>query len=284
MKSYYQVRIQVKGFNPDLLAGLLFQLGALGVEEYSDDIWFVYFSQDFSPENLAGLTEQLNQLNPAFRPDQIMLKILEDRDWNTEWKKYFQPVKVGHRLWIAPPWESPQIGAGEILVIIDPQMAFGTGTHETTQLMIEAMEKYLKEGDDVLDAGTGSGILSILAKKLGAKTVHGFDIDPVAIENAVHNTQLNKTQGIQFWVCDRSNIRGEEYDLILANITKSVLLDLIPSLSGNLRENGIMILSGIQEDDREVIHTAFPQSFDLLEINQKNEWLAMVYRKFAEYI
>ncbi len=279
MKSYYQVRIQVKGFNPDLLAGLLFQLGALGVEEYSDDIWFVYFSQDFSPENLAGLTEQLNQLNPAFRPDQIMLKILEDRDWNTEWKKYFQPVKVGHRLWIAPPWESPQIGAGEILVIIDPQMAFGTGTHETTQLMIEAMEKYLKEGDDVLDAGTGSGILSILAKKLGAKTVHGFDIDPVAIENAVHNTQLNKTQGIQFWVCDRSNIRGEEYDLILANITKSVLLDLIPSLSGNLRENGIMILSGIQEDDREVIHTAFPQSFDLLEINQKNEWLAMVYRK-----
>ena len=166
-----------------------------------------------------------------------------------------------------------------MVITIDPQMAFGTGHHATTQLMIELMERYLKSAVTVLDAGTGSGILAIIAAKLGAAGVFGFDIEPEAIQNARHNAQLNEVSEIQFEIGDFSVIPSEVYQLILANINRNVLTEILPKLLSHLSANGYLILSGILNEDKADIQDQLPPDVYVIEEVSKEEWAGIVLKK-----
>lgn len=279
MANYLQIRLELSGLNPDILSAVLFREGCLGIEEFSDDVWLVYFPETTAESRISRLVERLRELHPRFRPDQLLITRLPESDWNGEWRKYFRPLRAGKTVWVAPPWDVPRLTPGEILVIIDPQMAFGTGSHQSTRLVILAMEKYLRPGDTVLDVGTGSGILSILAKKIGARDVFGFDIEYDAIENAHHNLKLNRVSGIEFQVGDLSVVPNRKYDLILANISREVLLDMLPTLAEKLASGGRLILSGFLIDDREIMINAIPSGLQLLDELHLDEWLGLVLKK-----
>ena len=278
VSNYYTIRIELTGLNPDLLSAVLFQEGCNGIEEVSERIWLAYFSRIDSVQ-VSNLVTKLRQMNPNFEDNHFLISKEKEQDWNAEWKKTFQPHKIGKRIWVAPPWQKVKLKGNEILVIIEPQMAFGTGTHETTQLMMIGLEKYLKKGDTVLDAGSGSGILAILAKKLDSSYTYGFDLDPEAINNANHNALLNKIEDIHFQQGDQSIIPNRKFEVILANINKPVLIDLMPVLENHLQLNGKLIVSGVLEKDKYLILSASPSKLNVLELSQKNGWMVIVFQK-----
>lgn len=205
---------------------------------------------------------------------------IEGDDWIDIWKKHFRPIHVGGKVVIVPEWIKYEKQAGEVIVTLDSNMAFGTGEHETTAMCLELLQEYGKAGDTVIDVGCGSGILGIAAAKLGAQKCYLTDIDPVAVESANHNAEKN---GVSKSVVvahsnllDNADIKGE---LVLANITAEVLVMLAPSIPKNLKENGTLILSGIIKDRLSLVRSAFEaQGLEEVEMRNKGEWYALVYR------
>jgi ribosomal protein L11 methyltransferase len=281
---YSLVELTVTDFNKDLLSAALFESGCSGIEECSEEHWRIYFSQSLSVQQQQHLREKLNKLNPASSHEPLVFSTQPQQDWNAEWKKHFQPLQVTSRIWVAPPWELPQLKKGEVQLIIDPQMAFGTGSHESTQLMIQAMEKYLLPDSRVLDAGTGSGILAILAKKLGASEVFAFDVEVESIDNARHNALINREKQIDFNCGNFQVIPVTEFDVILANINRNVLLQLMPNFRKVLRNDGLLILSGIMVNDESSLQQAVADWSEQLEKFEKNGWISLVLKKkFKRY-
>jgi len=173
---------------------------------------------------------------------------VREEDWADSWKQYYKPIKTGKRLVIVPVWETYEAEEGEIIVLMDPGMAFGTGTHETTRLCAGFVENYTTEGCTVLDVGCGSGILAIAAAKLGAGDCFACDIDPVAVRVAVENTELNDTPNVKCAVSDllKQTPKTEGgYNVIVANIVADIIIRLAPDVGAYLAENGVFIVSGI---------------------------------------
>ncbi len=273
------MEIAVSNLDKDLLSAALFQNGCAGIEECSSHRWRIYFSNALSPSRQRSIIRNLRTMLPSLEPDSIVFSLNSWQDWNEEWKKYFRPIKVTSRIWVAPPWHLPPRRKEEICLIVDPQMAFGTGSHESTQLMIRAMEKYMPPHARVLDVGTGSGILAILARKLHARQVFACDIEPEAIENARHNADLNDVHDITFQCGELPMIFAANFDVILANINLGVLLDLIPDLANKLKPQGVLILSGILIVDEQSMLQAAVNHFMCIERFEKREWLALVLEK-----
>jgi ribosomal protein L11 methyltransferase len=278
-ENFVVLEVDMTGNNPDLISQFFFQNGCTGIEELTDARWKVYFPMDFNVEKQQQLIHSLNQSPYNVPKNYLTFFLLESQDWLAEWKSHFKPIKVGKNIWIAPPWEQLNPLADELVIQIDPQMAFGTGHHETTQLMIELMERYLKSTVTVLDAGTGSGILAIIAAKLGASGVFGFDIEPEAIENARHNAELNEVSEIQFEIGDSSVIPSEVYQLILANINRNVLTEILAKLCSHLSSNGYLILSGILNEDKAEIQNQLPTGVKFVKEVKKEEWAGIVLKK-----
>ncbi len=278
-KKYSILTLDISGFNPDILTSLLFREGCKGIEEESDQCWRIYFSDRLSGDKLDGLFTTMQKFNPSFNSRDMKISEEEEKEWLKEWKKNFHPLKVGKQVWISPPWERADMRKGEIQVIIDPRMAFGTGHHATTQLMIGAMPGHLKASDSVLDAGCGSGILSILAWKMGAKKVTGFDIDPEAIDNSRHNSRLNNCAGIDFIPGNLSGIPEDSYDILLANINRTVLLELLPEFNPYLKTGGTLILSGLLQEEQANFLSVLPAWLTLQQQLHKKEWAALVLKK-----
>lgn len=279
-KSYYELHLPLAGFDVDALSGMLHQLGCLGIQELDDEQWIVYLPGKWSPEHFKNLFRSLEQIGSKFNSECIQLEKLPYRDWNAEWRKYFEPFQAAEGCWIRPPWQAlPQNAAGEE-IIIDPQMAFGTGHHETTRLMMQAMNKMILTDTRVLDLGTGSGILAIFARKLGARQAIGIDNDPEAIENARHNAGLNKVSKIDFRVGDISLIEGETFPAILANIHFEVLAGLALHFYQALESGGKLLLSGLLQTDVPRISYIYKQAaFLLLDQLVLGEWSALIWEK-----
>ena len=175
---------------------------------------------------------------------------LREEDWAESWKRYYQPIRVGG-ITIVPAWQEYRAGEGETVVRMDPGMAFGAGTHETTRLAVLLLEETVGAGDAVLDVGTGSGILSIVSEKLGASLVRGYDIDPVAVRVARENAVANGTKKVSFGQSDllaAVDVPAGGYDLAVANIVCDVLLRMAPDLPACLRPGARLICSGIIEE------------------------------------
>jgi len=206
---------------------------------------------------------------------------LNEEDWSEAWKQYYKPVKLD-RITIVPAWEKYEPEVGEVTVRMDPGMAFGTGTHETTRLIIREMQKLDLCGARVLDVGTGSGILSICASKLGAKECFAYDIDPVAVKVARDNCRESGCTGITVGVSDllRSVDRGERYDVCFANIVAEIIIRMLPDLGGYIKDNATVILSGIiAPSEGGVIKAAELHGYEVTDRAVENDWVALVIRK-----
>ncbi len=207
-------------------------------------------------------------------------RLIDGDDWIDIWKKHFRPIHLG-RIVVVPEWIEYQAGPNEKAVILDSNMAFGTGEHETTAMCVELMQDYLREGDFVLDVGCGSGILGIAAAKLGAKHCFLTDIDPVAVASAKHNA-IKNGEGAKIDVIE-SNLVDDtamKADLILANITAEILTGLAPAVPAHLNAGGTVILSGILPDRAEKVKAAFGAAglFPVKE-QRRGEWAALVLRR-----
>ncbi len=203
---------------------------------------------------------------------------VREEDWAESWKKYYKPIRIGNNIVIKPSWESYRTGERDVVVEIDPGMAFGTGTHETTALCIQLLEQYITSGARVLDIGCGSGILAIVAARLGAARVEAYDIQKVAVKVARENVKLN---GLEQIVSVQqgdllSRVEGRA-DLICANIIADVIIRMAPEVSRHLKPEGIFIASGIIRDRKqEVMDALDKEGLDIIQEFVKNEWVALV--------
>lgn len=211
----------------------------------------------------------------------VTVSTVNEEDWANNWKKYYKPTRVGARVVIKPLWEKYDLKTHELLVELDPGMAFGTGTHETTRMCIQALERYVDENTRVFDIGTGSGILAIAAAKLGAKEIIGGDLDPVAVTAAKENvSQNNLSDNIKIFKGDLMEVVEGKADIVVANIIADVIKFLTPQLREYINENGLFISSGIIKDKKdEVVETLIENGFEPIEINNQGEWICIVAKK-----
>ncbi len=225
-----------------------------------------------------GLSEIMTRLDKE--PCDLTSRLVREDDWANSWKAYFKPLKISDRLVVCPSWEKYQKGPGELVITLDPGMAFGTGSHATTSMCARFLEKYLSAGDKVIDVGTGSGILSISAALLGAGEVLALDYDDVAVKVAEENVQLNMLQD-KITVRRNDLLQGvtQKANLIVANIIADVIIRLFPQVGERLLPGGFFITSGIiGEREEDVVKAAGDCGFVLLDKLFREDWLAQVWQ------
>ncbi len=209
--------------------------------------------------NIGELRSYLSERVGALSLDaSVETEGMREEDWAEVWKKYYHPIPLG-RVTVVPAWQEYTAKEGEAVIRMDPGMAFGTGTHETTRLVMEMMQEECLEGARVLDVGTGSGILALCASKLGARECYAYDIDPVAVRVARENVEKDGASNVFCGVSDLLSgvdLSGGKYDFVLANIVSDIILRLLPDLSDYMRDGARVILSGIIGDRAEEIRTA----------------------------
>lgn len=231
----------------------------------------IYLEPDVQPsEAVAFLSERYNAEGIEHS---IELLDCAEEDWRNNWKKYFNPIPVGEKLLIRPSWRD-DYDAGERKVLsIDPGLAFGTGGHETTRLCLEMCEKYLKDGDSVLDVGCGSGILGIATLLLGAKDAVGVDIDEVAVRTAKENAEINGVGDRFTAICGSFTDKVEgKYDIVLANIVADAIMFLSEGVKDFMKDDAVYVMSGIIDTRAEEVKMSVSRHFDIIEEHLENGW------------
>ena len=202
-------------------------------------------------------------------------KYVEDQDWENEWKKDYKAFRISDRVVICPSWESFDAAPSDVVVSLDPGSAFGTGTHETTSTCAKLLDTAVEPGQKILDLGTGSGILAIICKKLGAGDVDAVDIDKLAIDVAVENCALNDCADINCYVGELKDVKNSGYDIIVANIIADVIAAIACDIPSKLAPDGKFICSGIINTKRERVEKALAEAnFKVVRVEEKNDWLA----------
>ncbi len=239
----------------------------------------VFLSADRSlPEAKAFLAERIETLGLDAT---VATENIKEEDWAEAWKKYYHPIRIG-RVTVVPAWEEYTPEEGERILRMDPGMAFGTGTHETTRLVMEMLSDEIRGGERVLDVGTGSGILALCAAKLGAEACYAYDIDPVAVRVAKENVKNDGAENVFCGVADLLDgvDTTEKYDFVLANIVADIVLRLLPDLGGVMKVGGRAILSGIIGPRVEEIRSFLaPCGFRLVREASERDWYALLVEK-----
>lgn len=239
----------------------------------------------FLGETVEAIKEAINNLmlyNIDVGRNKVTISEVNEEEWATAWKKYYNPVKISERFTIVPTWETyERVSTDELIIELDPGMAFGTGTHPTTVMCIQALEKCVQPGDTVIDVGTGSGILSIAAAMLGAKSVRALDLDLVAVDSAKINVKLNKVQHV---VTVMQNNLLDHIDktanVIVANILAEIILRFVDDAYRLLEPNGYFITSGIiQAKKQEVKDGLVNAGFTIEETLTMEDWVAFIAKK-----
>ena len=293
-----QVQITTAIASSDAIANYLFDNQAVGLEIKEEDeqiILLAYFPQDdLTSVRLGNLRRFISKLSNFGLPGEesitIEMRAYDSQDWANNWRSAFPPQEIGDHVVVAPTWHKieedesldDQSLTDKILIRLDPGMAFGTGHHPTTRLSLHLLSNLSFKGREiVVDIGTGSGILSILAVKMGAKKVMALDIDETALNVAEHNFVVNDIK-------DRVDLRQSEglkniagkFHLIIANIVSQVILPMIPIYPQYLRKKGKLILSGILESESQNIRTALRDNgFQCLQVRQQDEWVGILAQK-----
>ncbi len=303
-KDWSQLKVTVKLCYLDTLVAIMSMINNnLMIEDFSDiDLKTCYGDLvDESILNADKTVASVSAFLPADRPFTDAVAFVRERmaesgfegkveiigvseeDWANSWKAYYKPIHIGKKIVIVPAWEKYEEQPGEIIVRMDPGMAFGTGTHETTRLVIELLETYTKQGARVLDVGCGSGILAICAAKLGAAVCKAYDIDPVAVRVARENI---KDSGEQNVTCDVSDLlkqvdlSGGRYDLICANIVADIIIRMAPDVGAYMKDDAVLLASGIiTERAEEVVDALAANGLRVTERLDENGWCALVVQK-----
>ncbi len=210
---------------------------------------------------------------------EVVRREIDGDEWRLKWKEHFKPIRL-NKVVIVPEWIKYDERKGEIKILLDSNMAFGTGEHETTSMCVEYLQKYVSEKDLVIDVGCGSGILGITAKKLGAKSVLMTDIDECAITATEHNIKLNEVTDCQVLLKNLLDDQSLKGNVIVCNIMAEVLIAFAPHIDKNLLPNGVIILSGILTDRLDKVRSAYEEAgFNYLESKIKGEWSALVMQR-----
>ncbi len=199
-----------------------------------------------------------------------------NEDWSKKWKEHWKPSNISDKIVICPSWEEYEPKEGEKVIVLDPGNAFGTGTHSTTRLCAQAIEKYVREGDSVADVGCGSGILAICAEKVGAKKIDAVDNDEEAVITAIENAKINRAN-INFQTATIDVLPDKTYDFVASNILHNVLRDIMFDIKRIMKIGGKAVLSGILEEKSEIVYEALiKNNLKILEKTQEKEWVAFV--------
>lgn len=248
----------------------------------------IYLSEDERTHEIQeDIEEVLYQLGRIYPIPEPTYRMLADEDWENSWREKFKPFRVGKRLWIKPSWiREIYLDKDDIMISIDPGMAFGTGLHPSTQLCLEASDNLLPPGSLVLDVGSGSGILSIAAAKLGARRVVAFDTDMVAARTTFNNVKLNQlSKKVDVFQGDLSSISGNNWNLIMVNILAPVIISLIEKnkILNYLSDRGLLILSGIILDQVDEVERIVQKMGGLVDQRLiSGDWLSLIIAKAPE--
>ena len=240
-----------------------------------------YFAEEDNIEDvLQYVNERLTELKEMgldLGEAKVEHEKMHEEDWANTWKQYYKPSKVGEKIVVKPIWEEYEAKDGELVVDLDPGMAFGTGTHETTRMCIQALERYVKEESTVFDVGCGSGILAIAAAKLGAKLAVGVDLDPVAVESSIENVGYNNLNNIEILHGNLVEVIDGKADIVVANILAEIICILTDDVKRVLKDGGIFITSGIIHDRVDMVCEKLEATgFDVVEKNRDGEWNCIV--------
>lgn len=312
MTEWKEYSVYINGEAEDSVSQILMDLGSTGVSinsrsdfenlpEYGlDTLWELdeskfpiegvivkgYFSlkrmdSNFL-KNLHTKLDALKELDLAVESYKVEMATIQDSDWENKWKEFYSSVPVTRYLTIVPEWEDYQKKqVDEQLIVLDPGLAFGTGTHPTTQLSIQALETVMRGDEVVVDVGTGSGVLTIASSLLGATEVYAYDLDDMAVTSAKSNIELNNLP-TKITVAENNLLEGVtiEADIIVANILANIILQLIPDAMRVLKAGGYFISSGILAEQKEKMLKALKnEGFKIQQINQMKDWLVIIARK-----
>ena len=286
--KWVQLTVTISSEATEAVANQLFDLEASGVEirdappaSSQSATLISHFPMDDMVGDRVQKVQRFIDLLPEWDlpagQASITLKAIQDTDWTVEWRSAFPPQKIGNRIIVAPTWVEIMPEPSEVLIRLDPGMAFGTGHHPTTRLSISLLEKTIKGNEIVADIGTGSGILSIAAAKLGVRRIDAVDLDETTLPVASKNFQLNEVESvIRLQAGNGLDACDGKYDVIVANILTKVLLPMIPELPQSLNVGGTVILSGIttQEAAQVVKALKLQQMFPII-IEQDEEWIGI---------
>jgi ribosomal protein L11 methyltransferase len=274
----------------EAVSNFLMEQGIKGIEEIDEDLKSqglrAYFPEDGKEKRmlhaLRRYVKSLKKIIPGIPRIQIITASVPERDWGETWKRFFKPVQVTSRFVVKPPWSKVRLRRGQIPIDITPGMAFGTGTHATTILCIQELEERLKKrGLSVLDVGMGSGILSIIAAKLGAREVWGIDIDGAAVENARENIEKNQVSTLIRTRKGGIGCLQKKFDVVVANIDLKSLRRMRRPLSNRLKILGSLILSGILKDEKDRLRQYFIET-GLLQSEKdtaKGDWVCLTFKR-----
>ena len=302
--KWTEIKVRVRDRDEEILINKFYELGIdqLSIDDPRDliDIKNDIGSWELFDENIIigddgqveltayisdeeDVSELVKSLKLSLKSMDILdfkLEEIEDKDWGENWKKHYKPVEVGDRIVIKPSWEDYDNSQGRILIELDPGMAFGTGTHETTSLCLRGLESYLKPGFTVFDIGCGSGILSIAAAKLGASRVLGVDIDPLSVKTSLENIEINKVEDcVSIREGDLlDNVEGKA-DLVVSNILADIIISMLDDLKGHMSKNGLFISSGIINVKEESVRKSLEEKgFEILDSIHDGEWVMIIAR------
>ena len=277
MKNYFVYKIFTNPFNPDILSGILWEFDISGLLEEEDHLK-IFTSEDsnISVEAIKNSLKKLKEDN-LLNSFTIEKEELEDKNWNELWEKSREVIRVSDRIIIKPSFKKYQPDKNEIVITIDPKMSFGTGEHQSTKLVLRLLEKYVKKGMKVLDVGSGTGILAIASVKLGAEKAVAIDFDETCFDNCNENCLVNDVENfIEVRTGEIIDIKETDFDLILANIHKNVLIEIAGEIKIRLEKNGIVILSGLLALDQKDIETKYNLlGFRTEQIEQMDDWIAV---------
>jgi ribosomal protein L11 methyltransferase len=287
-RAWHLVTINIARDAEEFVSAALFDMGTSGIvtlEEGESGVKLgAYFDSSADMETIARSIEaELARAGLHSSLFSISVSDVPEQDWMQKWKEGFEPVEIGERLMIAPSWKLPVESAGRKVIQIDPGMAFGTGTHETTRMCLEAIERRW-QGGRLLDVGTGTGILAIAAARLAPESlITAIDIDPQAVAVARENIEINgATDSIETVEGQPGDYVGRRFDVVVANLTAEVIISLLDDLAGCLSAPGVMILSGILTTLRaDVERAVVGAGLTIIERREAGEWTALVAQRGA---
>ena len=277
MKTYKEFHIRTAPFLPDLLSGLLWELNISGLTEEQQSIIIFSEGNNLSKETVENFLKKMKAEN-LFSEFSVDEYELENKNWNEEWEKNLNIIKVNDKLVIKPSTKEYNPKENEIVLTIDPKMSFGTGEHQTTKLMLKMIERYVKPGMKVLDVGSGTAILAIASVKLGAVSAVAVDNDELCFANGIENIGLNEvSEEVEVRIGELKDINESNFDMILANIQKNVILGIADDIRKRLINEGIIILSGLlNKDEEDVVEHYKKICFNLVDKDRMDEWTVLV--------